>query len=75
MNGRLSEAFDFNALFVTLGVLAVVLVLAAVLAGKRREWLVAWTRDPAVVWVLLGTAVVFAVVRNLALPGLEWLHS
>jgi hypothetical protein len=70
LHGNLRLAFKDNALF--LGVLAAMAAWGAQFAARKLRCQPATlTMSPKVLWVLLISALIFAVLRNL--PGFEWL--
>ncbi len=70
LHGNVLLALKDNALFVAM------LAVGGVWGGRRavrslRNQPVSWKIPPNVLWLLLGLAIFFAVLRNL--PGFEWL--
>jgi len=61
LRAHFADAVDFNALYVIALPLAAVVAIAWLVSGRRP----AWVTNPRAVWVVLGVAALFAVVRNL----------
>lgn len=70
LHGNMTQALRDNVLFV--GMLAVGVVWGARLTvRKMRQQPISWKIPSNALWLLLGLAIFFAVLRNL--PGFEWL--